>query len=213
MKNLLFFFFLIYSTSVLCQKTNDYSVFAKGKIITKKDTISCYIVYDEGYSSIIYYKLSNTDRKILRANISEIQSMTVGTDQYHKIVHKGNKYLMKELCHGKISLYEYKRSSNRIRFIKDPSYDNNDNTEDKKLITTSDIDISSDLKKPKLYIIQDDTVIKVKKSKIKKQLKQLMNDQKGFHQKIDDLEPRSFLFNSEFKSFICNYNFWFKKNS
>ncbi|WP_299443764.1 hypothetical protein [uncultured Aquimarina sp.] len=179
--------------------------------MTEKDTINCYIIYDEGYSGFVSYKLNKTDKKILKIKTSEIQNINVGTDRYDKIEYKGSKYLMKVLCEGIVSLYEYKRGSSNSY---NSTYSNDiDNNLDEKLITTSSFNISSDLKKSKLYITKDNAVIKVKKNKIKNRLKELMKDQKDFHEKIDKLKPRDFLFNSELKSVICNYNFWIKKNT
>ena len=173
-------------------QSSDFSVYVKGEIITKNDTINGYLVYDEGYKGKIVYKLNKEDKKVLRIKNKEVNSLKVGADQFDRIEYKVKDYLMKQICQGKIALYEYEKSREFYSYYNKDRHTGND----KVTYTTS-----------KLYLVNDGATIKVKNNTIKKDLKLLMIDHKELYKKIDDLNPREFLFNLELKKTIANYNF------
>lgn len=188
------------STDVVSQNLKQ-NVFASGTITTITDTIKGFILYDEGYLDHVYYKLDKGNKQTLKINIEHVQQIKVATSNYIKIEYKGKKHLMKLLAEGNIKLCEFTRGSRSAL---------NNNYSNASGLQTNNYAVHAP-KKSKLFLVKDDKVYKVKRRKLKNLLKEIMVDERDFHERINDLDTKGSLYEYHLKKLIANYNFWYKR--
>ncbi|WP_321515695.1 hypothetical protein [Marinifilum fragile] len=99
-----FILLLIFILLVNYVFTQDYFVFDKAHILSKNDTIECYVKIQGTYHSKFEYKL-HKESEILKASIDTVDYIITNYNSYKNIRIK-NKYVMPRIvCWGKINYY------------------------------------------------------------------------------------------------------------
>jgi hypothetical protein len=187
--------YLLISFSLFNLKVNsqifDRPIYTSGKIITKTDTINCFLESRDCYSGLIRYKLSKDDLKVLKVNESEVEHINIPPKNFDRIIiDKKNSCLMEKLCEGEVSFYKY------TYIIK--SYGSNG------------LPLNSSSEAENYYVVKGSEVFVIKKKDFKERLKKIMTDYEEIYNKIDQLNFRDILFYSDLKGIISRYNFRLK---
>jgi hypothetical protein len=167
-----------------------------GSIITKTETIKCYIELSDSYNGRVKYKMNKEDKKSLKIESYKIEKLIISTSVFERITYGyGKSELMKVLVSGEISLYRYTyvTSSSTApsgNYGMGASYSSSQNE--------------------KLFLVKNDTVIKAKKNKIQKTLKILMADNDTIQEEIEEFKPKGFQFERKLSQLLSKYNFWYK---
>ena len=205
MKNLIVIFTILNTLNVSAQFKSK-SLFTSGIIITKNDTIKCFIEKYANYNlRTIKYKINKDDRKALKIKSATINHLKMGGLIYDRITIKKKSHLMENLKKGAISLYRLETDKTSNANI--PHGNSNTNIPHRNSTNYLDTKIS-------LYIVGKGKTIKLKRKKYKQDLKQLMSDNLEIQSKIENLKYNSTLFKFDLKELISKYNYWFeyKKN-
>ena len=184
-------FLLFLSVSAIGNNVRS-SAYLIGTILTKTDTIRCYIELSNSYNGIVRYKMNLEDKKNLKIDASRIQKIKISTTVYERISYEnGKSALMKILLSGEISLYKYTISrSSSYGAGTGASY--------------------SEGETEKLFLVNNEIVIRVKKRKIQATLKKLMVSNEEIQLEIEQFKPRDFRFESNLRTLLSKYNFWYK---
>ena len=186
-------FFLIISVSASGNNVRS-SAYLFGSIITKTDTIKCYIEHSNSYNEIVRYKMNLEDKKSLKIDASLIQKIKISTTVYERISYgNGKSALMKILLSGEISLYKYTVSSSSSYVYAPGTYYGGRSTETEKL-----------------FLVNKGSVVKAKKRKIRETLKKLMVYNEEIQVEIEQFKPSGFQFESSLRTLLSKYNFWYK---
>ena len=187
--------FLIYSiTSSANYGGSD--VYFFGSIMTKTDTIKCYIEFTYSYAGKVKYKMNKEDKKSLKIDSEKIQKIKISTSVYDRINYGyGKSDLMKVLVSGEISLYRY-------TYVTSSSSAPNGSNDMGGSYSSSESE--------KLFLVKNDSAIKVKKRKIQETLHILMADNEKIQSEISEFKPKNFQFERKLSQLLSKYNFWYK---
>ena len=171
-------------------------VYFYGSIMTKTDTIKCYIEFTYSYAGKVKYKMNKEDKKSLKIDAEKIQKIKISTSVYDRINYGyGKSGLMKVLVSGEISLYRY------TYVTSSSSPPNGSNGYGGSYSSTEN---------EKLFLVKNDSTIKAKKGKIQKILHVLMADNEDIQSEISEFKPKNFQFERLLSQLLAKYNFWYK---
>lgn len=108
----LFAFFIANTGLGQNSKVNSY---IKGYIVTKSDTINCYIEKQKAYKEHINYKYNYTDRKPFSFNCEQIVSLK-DSCIYDNISYKSESHLMQRLYAGEVKFYKHTIYDEAMRY-------------------------------------------------------------------------------------------------
>lgn len=194
MKNIVFILTVLLTSGSTSAQLFENKFTTKSIIITKNDTIICYLPYEDSFGSIVEYKLSKEDKNKEKKSVSieEIVRIEKSYQIFEKLYYKGKPYLLKKLKDGQVKLYEY-------YFQRDPTYNK------------SGALISTGYDKTIYFIEKDNTLYKIRNSKKKKNLKAILTGNPEVTKMINDMNNS--LYGYHLKRIIDKYNFWLKKNA
>lgn len=210
----LLFFLILISTNIWSQFKQK-PTFTSGKIITKNDTLNCFIEQYVDYNkTYIRYQFEKENKKSKKIESSLIVKIKVGFYNYDRIKTEKSSFLMKSIKKGTISLYNHTIFYNN-NYLNDPNNPNNPNNLNSTNYPNNpnypnNLNNKQNIEKEVLYIVGKGETIKIKKRKFKNEMKFLMSDNLELHSKIDKLKMNSTLFEYNLKEIISKYNYWLK---
>lgn len=187
-------YFIIHANSQLFSD----AYYTKGTIITKNDTINCFVdASQEGFKRRIKYKFNKEDKNVLTVLQSEVEYIETTFGKYSRVNYKNSSYLMEIIQKGEISLYK-----DIITKSSAPSYNG----------STGTFIGGGSYKAEKLYLIKGIELVQIKKKKLKANLKLLMADHPEIMNDIEKLDIKSYTLEYNLKTLIGKYNRWYGSN-
>jgi hypothetical protein len=203
MKTISYFFFLLIFSANMSSQIFDYSFYTSGKIITKSDTINCFIENKDIYSNMIKYKLSNEDKKVFKIKKDDVEHLIMSTKQFDKVaISYPDSAFLERMIIGEVSLYRNTfMAQSPVMFM---------TSADPNGFSNMYVGGYSSKEVVSYFIFKGIDVLVLKKKDFHERLKQLMSDNTEIQADIDKLKFKDEMFSYRLSDVINKYNFWFK---
>ncbi len=168
------------------------SEYKPGKIVTLKDTISCFIINrgnDYYFNGNIKYKLHVSDTKSLKIKSKDILHLELeGNDPFDRLSYGPLSYLMVKHVDGDVKLYETAV----------------DGFDDYGTYSNGGMNTTNNPNLDRYFLVRESLIIKVSRRMSSSDIKKIFPDDNEFLKQFEKMDYQKFLKN--IKQLVINYN-------